>query len=263
MPATRAAPAAAAASSSATPAADSSAPPADDVVLRIPVRLRQSRPNASLYLFQYPLRPRWRPYALEDVDQARIRPRQRRVTLALPLDQSEASCDPDAAHAPTHLTLESTLTTARASYAIGMLRRAAPGAAEEAAIHLTPLDASIQLRPSFAHVDEDEARKAAADGDFIDDTDADGAPAPGAAAAASSSADADAPGPAAPIAPTFHPAQTQREIDARNRSYAHHLEQQEAEPWRPATLVAEEAAAAVAARERVFVGARAEAVLRR
>ena len=117
-------------------------------------------------------------------------------------------------------------------------------------------DASIQLRPSFAHVDEDEARKAAADGDFIDDTDADGAPAPGAAAAASSSADADAPGPAAPIAPTFHPAQTQREIDARNRSYAHHLEQQEAEPWRPATLVAEEAAAAVAARERVFVGAR-------
>ena len=253
MPATRGAPAAAAASSSATPAADSSEPPADDVVLRIPVRLRQSRPNASLYLFQYPLRPRWRPYALEDVDQARIRPRQRRVTLALPLDQSEASCDPDAAHAPTHLTLESTLTTARASYAIGMLRRAAPGAAEEAAIHLTPLDASIQLRPSFAHVDEDEARKAAADGDFIDDSEAEGATA---AAAASSSADADAPGPAAPIAPTFHPAQTQREIDARNRSYAHHLEQQEAEPWRPATLVAEEAAAAVAARERVFVGVR-------
>ena len=51
----------------------------DDIVLRIPVFLRPSDARAPVCLFQYPLRPRWRPYHLDEVESARVRPDQRRV----------------------------------------------------------------------------------------------------------------------------------------------------------------------------------------
>ena len=57
----------------------------DEEVMRIPVFNRPSAAGHSLYLFQCPLRPQWRPYDLNSVSEAQVRPLQRRVDLKLPV----------------------------------------------------------------------------------------------------------------------------------------------------------------------------------
>ena len=110
----------------------------DEEVMRIPVFNRPSAAGHSLYLFQCPLRPQWRPYDLNSVAEAQIRPQQRRVDLKLPVDQSSATYDSQANYPLSQIGLTSTLVSPRSSYAVGMLRRSEDGVAGRGQPHPDP-----------------------------------------------------------------------------------------------------------------------------
>ena len=177
----------------------------DEVVMRIPVRIRKTRDDAPLYLFQYPLRPHWRPYDTGSLQEARVRPQHQQVELKLGTDSGSAHYDEDSPSPLTNITLTSTLTMPKTSYAIGMLTSAGEEGEEEGdgvSLTLAPLECCLQLRPCFSEIDEIEAQ-------------------------ANQPASRDASGPeaaeaAAPstFAPVFRPAQTEKEIEARRNSHA-------------------------------------------
>ena len=216
--------------------------------MRIPVYNRPSAAGHSLYLFQCPLRPQWRPYDLSSVAEAQIRTQQRRVELKLPVDQGSATFDAQSEYPLEHIGLTSTLVSPRSSYAIGMLRRGDDG--EPTGVHLIPLDHSIQLRPSFTHVDNDDLRTKAYDG----------TKGGGESSGAGGGSDGDepmeeaedAPGPMRAAAPVFRAAQTEKEIEARRTSHAYLMQQLEQEAWVSATLHPPESESSGVVRERLF-----------
>ena len=89
----------------------------DEVVMRVPVSLGRGGHDGSLTAFQYPLRPRWRPYNLQKVCEARVRPKQQRVELTLDPEQSSACIDTDSQNPLSNLTLASTPVVAKTSRA--------------------------------------------------------------------------------------------------------------------------------------------------
>ena len=123
----------------------------DEVVMRLPVTLGNSDAR-SLCLFQYPLRPRWRPYDLNKTREVRVRPKQRRVELSLDNEQGRECIDESSPSPLSHITLTSTAVPPKTSYAVGMLRQGGAGEGGAPSLHLVPLDATIQMRPSFADV---------------------------------------------------------------------------------------------------------------
>jgi len=219
----------------------SSEPDDDPVEVRIPVQLRRSRDDAPISLFQYPLRPSWRAYDTASLQSARARPVSQKimkgqnyqVELQLPPETgSSALEDADASDKPMrHITLASTLTPPKTSYAIGMLVSEEDG---EQYLRLAPLSSCLQLRPSFTQVDEAEAELNKASGKGAD--------------AASSSQHADA----SAFGPIFRPAQSEKEIEARRNSHAYMAEQQDLEAWSPATLHPPESSESSAVRDAVF-----------
>ena len=110
-------------------------------------------------------------------------------------------------------------------------------------MHLIPLDHSVQLRPSFAHVDNDgDAAGGAGRGESS-------------AAAAAGSDDEEMEeesGPVRAAAPVFRPAQTEKEIEARRTSHAYLMQQLEQEPWISTTLYPPECDESGLVRERLF-----------
>jgi hypothetical protein len=244
----------------------------DDVVLRIPVFLRPSDPRAPVCLFQYPLRPRWRPYHLDEVESARVRPDQRRVELTLGNECAAAHFDDTSPSPLTSLSLASTCTAAKTSYAIGMLRTDEVGT--PVSLCLTPLSSTVQLRPSFAlldQVDGDSSAKttprstgrSAAGDEAMTDSSLHGADV--SEGAAEEDADGEGAGGSdggsgqpltSVLAPLFRPAQTEREMEARKSSHAYLVEQREAEPWSPATLHPPDSPRSLEVRERCFGVAR-------
>ena len=255
----------------------------DPVVLRIPVYVKPSVPQHPVCLFQYPLRPRWRPYNLDELQTARVRPQQRHFELNLGTECSPAHHDEYSDSPLTSISLASTTMSAKTSYAVGMLHTDVHGVPE--ALCLTPLDAAVQLRPSFAQIDRQAADAAAGSGAagsssaaggsgksspsvgrrgvgrrvaFDDEGEeggayggeGDGAGGLGGGEEDEDEDDEDAAG--AAIAPQFRPAQTEREIEARRSSHAYLMEQREAEPWSDATLHEAESDASQAVRQMLF-----------
>ncbi|CAI5946963.1 unnamed protein product, partial [Closterium sp. NIES-65] len=101
-----------------------------------------------LYLFQYPLRPAWRPYGLEErCQEIRVRPLQSRVEVDLAIDTTDSSYDHDSADnlKQTTQTLTSSQLHLATNYAVGML--------QGDQLHLNPLHAVVQLRPSLDYLD--------------------------------------------------------------------------------------------------------------
>ncbi|KAJ4965966.1 hypothetical protein NE237_017815 [Protea cynaroides] len=105
--------------------------------------------NTQLYVLQYPLRPSWRPYELDErCEQVRVKPKssQMEVDLSLNVDDS-SSYD---ANAPDNLrTTKQTLATAwkppvTPGYAVGLMMGNK--------LHLNPVHAVVQLRPSMEHL---------------------------------------------------------------------------------------------------------------
>ena len=202
-------------------------------VMRVPVCLRPSDAARAVCVFQYPLRPRWRPYNLNELQSARARPQQRRVELTLGMECAPANHDDTTPSPLTKMALASTTTSAKTSYAIGMLSTDQHGM--PVALCLTPLDEAVQLRPSFAEIDSADGGKGAASS-TRDDDDGDGEGGEGEEGDDEDEDDDEEAGGGATVAPHFRPAQTEREIEARRSSHAYLVEQREAEPWSVATL---------------------------
>lgn len=126
----------------------------DTIVREIDVYLCPTiDPDTQLYLLQYPLRPHWRPYGLELCDSVRVKPKQSKLEFDLVLDTDEEHYDHDAAE---HLlikkqTLSSSRTAQMTNYAVGLLCGNK--------LHLNPLHAIVQLRPSLKYLDDADAKK--------------------------------------------------------------------------------------------------------
>ena len=237
----------------------------DEIVLRLPVYLRPAEDDTKVCLFQYPLRPRWRPYNLDDLKAARVRPEQRCVELTLGMEVGPTHWDHDSNSPLSTIQLASTSTSKHpTSYAIAMLQVDRNGAPE--ALSLAPLASIVQLRPSFAQIDRQQqsdmgadgsasakstpARRESSSGGRLGDMSLDGAD----GADDDDDEEDDDMGDAGvtPLPSLLRPAQTEREIEARRSSHAFLVEEREKEPWSTARMHSPDAPAAVAMRQHCF-----------
>uniref|UniRef100_A0A7N0VCS2 DNA-directed RNA polymerase III subunit RPC5 n=1 Tax=Kalanchoe fedtschenkoi TaxID=63787 RepID=A0A7N0VCS2_KALFE len=120
----------------------------DDYVVReIDVYFNpQPDENTQLYVMQYPLRPSWRPYDLEDqCKEVRLKPKSGKVEIDIEVPNGSDSLNTQ------KMTLSSSgnlLPKIGCTYAIGVL--------QGDKLHLNPLHALVQLRPSTSAADEEE-----------------------------------------------------------------------------------------------------------
>ncbi|KAJ8600317.1 hypothetical protein CTAYLR_000624 [Chrysophaeum taylorii] len=161
----------------------------DEVVSEVAVDLVS--PESALFLVQYPVRSAAR--GEERFVGARFRPKNRMVELATAVDTRSPHHDSQRQDLRRR-TLNSGLVQPATNYAVAVKR--------DGILFLAPLETTLQLRPSFAHVDEEEN------------------------------------GDATPKAPKLQAVrrQTARELAAQLSSYAHKRAQQEAEPWKDLTV---------------------------
>ncbi|RLN04966.1 uncharacterized protein C2845_PM13G08810 [Panicum miliaceum] len=107
--------------------------------------------DTKLYIMQYPLRPCWRPYELNDIcEEVRVKPLSSEVEVDLSVNKQSENYDQEA---PLTLTKQAsyylnTLSSSKAEdvsdYAVGVLKGNL--------VHLNHIDAVMQLRPSMSHV---------------------------------------------------------------------------------------------------------------
>lgn len=108
-------------------------------------------PDSKVYLLQYPLRPYWRPYGLEErCQEVRVKPKQSRLEVDLVIDNDGENYDDSAKEhlKITKQTLTSSRTPLSAGYALGILR--------QNKLHLNPVHAAVQLRPLMSYVEKGE-----------------------------------------------------------------------------------------------------------
>lgn len=132
-----------------------STPGVDRVVREIDVFLTPHvDPETNLYVLQYPLRPYWRPYNLEErCQEVRIKPQLSKFEVDLVLDTDSENYDNGREE---HLqiatqTLASSKVAMNTSYAIGILRGNQ--------LFLNPVQAVVQFRPSMKYIDDHDAAK--------------------------------------------------------------------------------------------------------
>ena len=125
---------------------------------RIPVFFNRARAaDQALCVLQYPLRPAERPYDIQHVDAVRYKPKSGKLEIELPRNKGEAAnpknVDPEAAPnlRADRRVLISTETPVREGYCVAAMR--------DGALHLTPVDAAFQMRPSLAHLDAADDRR--------------------------------------------------------------------------------------------------------
>ncbi|XP_022870607.1 DNA-directed RNA polymerase III subunit RPC5-like [Olea europaea var. sylvestris] len=121
----------------------------DDIVREIDVYFAPSiDPYTRLYVLQYPLRPVWRPYELEDrCEEVRVKPASSEfeIDLAVNFDSDNYDRDADPRVQIMKQTLASSWKPPRTSgYAVGVLRGNK--------LHLNPIHSVVQLRPSMQHL---------------------------------------------------------------------------------------------------------------
>ncbi|XP_031502601.1 uncharacterized protein LOC116265800 [Nymphaea colorata] len=103
--------------------------------------------NAQLYIIQYPLRPCWRPYELnERCQEVRVKPKQSKVEVDLAIDVRSENYDSTVEDSLRieKQTLSSSKTPPVTGYAVGFLIGKK--------LHLNPIHAVVQLRPSMAYL---------------------------------------------------------------------------------------------------------------
>ncbi|TMW95592.1 hypothetical protein EJD97_008612 [Solanum chilense] len=130
----------------------------DEIVREIDVCINPSfDPSTQLYVFQYPLRAVWRPYELEErCQEVRLRPSTAEMEVDLAIDLDSKNFDRDSVHAATiKKQMLSTswmpLPTRASGYAVGVLIGDK--------LHLNPVHAVVQLRPSKRNLKESELKK--------------------------------------------------------------------------------------------------------
>ncbi|XWS42031.1 hypothetical protein CRYUN_Cryun17cG0133800 [Craigia yunnanensis] len=104
--------------------------------------------NTQLYVLQYPLRPCWRPYELDErCEEVRVKHASREVEIDMSVDVDSNNYDSECASKlkMTKQTLSSSWLPPRMTgYAVGVLTGDK--------LHLNPIHAVVQLRPSLEHL---------------------------------------------------------------------------------------------------------------
>ncbi|KAB2005106.1 hypothetical protein ES319_D11G246900v1 [Gossypium barbadense] len=104
--------------------------------------------DAQLYVLQYPLRPCWRPYELDErCKEVRVKPDSGEVEIDMSVDVDSNNYDSESGSKlkMTKQTLSSSWLPPRPSgYAVGVLMGDK--------LHLNPIHAVVHLRPSLAHL---------------------------------------------------------------------------------------------------------------
>ena len=125
---------------------------------RIPVFFNRARAaDQTLCVLQYPLRPCDRPYDIASVNSVRYKPRSGKLEIELPNTGEAANPRNVDSEATPNLRVDtrvlvSTESPVHAGYCVAQMR--------DGALHLTPVDAAFQMRPSLAHLDAaDDKRK--------------------------------------------------------------------------------------------------------
>lgn len=170
--------------------------------------------STSLYLFQYPLRPPWRPYGEDhDTEAIRYKPGVGRVEMDVPLETTEEqfneSCAPHMKR--RQHSLSSARVDLRTTYALGSVRGDK--------VLLCQLDDAVQMRPSLAHLDDADAK----DGKGK------------AKAAAAEEAEQPENAELKVLKVQVQRRETERQQEMRMQSHAYLREQEEKEPWLPLT----------------------------
>ncbi|CAN6486301.1 unnamed protein product [Victoria cruziana] len=112
--------------------------------------------DAQLYIIQYPLRPCWRPYELDErCQEVRVKPKQSKVEMDMAIDVRSENYDSmveDSLRIDKQ-TLSSSKAPPVTGYAVGYLIGNK--------LHLNPIHAVVQLRPSMAYLNasQDPMRK--------------------------------------------------------------------------------------------------------
>ncbi|GBG76284.1 hypothetical protein CBR_g22032 [Chara braunii] len=186
----------------------------DRVVREVDVVLcpRPENDGMRLYLLQYPLRPAWRPYELEQrCQEIRMKPKQSKVEVDLFVDSHSENYDPEAHdHLKiTQQTLSSSRLQLQANYAIGLLR--------ENELHLSPLNAVVQLRPGMKYLDAADERKRAVEKVNEEENEEDDS--------------ANAPSGLVPLQVQIRRKSTEHDEEQRMQSYAFLKQQEDAEAW--------------------------------
>ncbi|KAE8008813.1 hypothetical protein FH972_005288 [Carpinus fangiana] len=122
----------------------------DDVVVReIDVFFNPSLDDdTKLYVMQYPLRPSWRPYELDDrCEEVRVKPVSTQVEVDLALDVDSKNYDQDFGD-----RLRMTKQTLSSSWKVPLTTGYAIGVLMGNKLHLNTLHAVVQLRPSLEHL---------------------------------------------------------------------------------------------------------------
>ncbi|XP_026400576.1 DNA-directed RNA polymerase III subunit RPC5-like [Papaver somniferum] len=126
----------------------------DEVVREIDVFFKPSPidVDTQLYVLQYPLRPSWRPYDMEKCQEVRVKPKKVQVEIDLSLDMDE-NYD---VGVDEHLRItKQTLLSQK----VPLTRGCAVGVLVGNKLHLNPVNAVVQLRPSMEHVIPDNLKK--------------------------------------------------------------------------------------------------------
>lgn len=149
---------------------------------------------------------------------ARVKPANKLLQLDYDVDQRSEHFDRDAEDylKQRYLRLQSSNVPALTNYAVGVVR--------QGQLHLTPVTAVLQMRPSLAHIDD------AVDDDDDDDDDVDMAAA-SRAAAAQEYKDAGESTELKEVQFQFKKKQSERALSAIQSSYAFKKQQINAEQW--------------------------------
>ncbi|CAD5334432.1 unnamed protein product [Arabidopsis thaliana] len=127
----------------------------DDVVVReIDVFFKPSiDANTQLYVLQYPLRPSWRPYEMDErCEEVRVNPSTSQVEIDLSMDVHSKNYDSNFGLNMTKQTLKTTWKQPPTlDYAVGVL--------SGDKLHLNPVHAVAQLRPSMQSLSSDKKKK--------------------------------------------------------------------------------------------------------
>lgn len=120
----------------------------DECISEFDVKLNSTSDTRFLFL-QYPLRPRYRPYGDQgSLTSARFKPSQKSLELLYSLDTQSLNYDRNSSSFQvTSQTLSGKSIPPKAQYYIGLLK--------DETLSLTPIDTTIQLRPSMSYVDAD------------------------------------------------------------------------------------------------------------
>ncbi|XP_024023312.1 DNA-directed RNA polymerase III subunit RPC5 [Morus notabilis] len=104
--------------------------------------------GTQLYVLQYPLRPSWRPYELDErCEEVRVKPASSEVEMDLSLDVDSKNYDPDCGD-----RLNMTKQTLCCSWDQPRATRYAVGVLMGNKLHLNRIHAVMQLRPSLKHL---------------------------------------------------------------------------------------------------------------